>query len=68
MDGLTFVKKVREKDRRTPILMVTTGAERTAIINAIRAGVNDYVVKPFTPNDLLQRVHKTLAKYGTTAA
>jgi two-component system chemotaxis response regulator CheY len=65
MDGITFVRRFREKDKRTPIVMVTTEAERTAILDAIRAGVNDYVVKPFTPPDLLQRVNRTLAKYAS---
>lgn len=64
MDGITFVRRFREKDKRTPIVMVTTEAERSAIIDAIRAGVNDYVVKPFTPPDLLTRVNRTLAKFS----
>ena len=62
MDGLTFVKTVREKDRVTPMIMVTTEAEKVRIIEAVKAGVNNYVVKPFTPESLLGRVQQTLAK------
>jgi two-component system, chemotaxis family, chemotaxis protein CheY len=62
MDGLTFVKRVREKDKTTPIIMVTTEAEKTRIIDAIKAGVNNYVIKPFTPDSLLERVKQTMAK------
>jgi two-component system, chemotaxis family, chemotaxis protein CheY len=68
MDGLTLIKKVREKDKTTPIIMVTTEAEKTRIIEAIKAGVNNYVIKPFTPDALLERVNQTLAKSKTAAA
>jgi two-component system, chemotaxis family, chemotaxis protein CheY len=67
MDGLTFIKCVRERDKSTPIIMVTTEAEKSRIIDAIKAGVNNYVVKPFTPDALLERVRQTLAKCAATA-
>jgi len=62
MDGLTLVKKVREKDKTTPIIMVTTEAEKVRIIDAIKAGVNNYVIKPFTPDALVERIKQTLDK------
>lgn len=64
MDGLTLVKKIRETDKSTPLIMVTTEAEKTRIIDAIKAGVNNYVVKPFTPDTLLGKINETLAKLG----
>jgi two-component system, chemotaxis family, chemotaxis protein CheY len=68
MDGLTLVKRLREKDKTTPIIMVTTEAEKTRIIEAIKAGVNNYVIKPFTPDSLLERVKQTMAKRSAAAA
>jgi two-component system, chemotaxis family, chemotaxis protein CheY len=68
MDGLSFVKRVREKDKTTPVIMVTTEAEKSRIIEAIKAGVNNYVIKPFTPDSLLERVRQTLAKCAAPAA
>lgn len=62
MDGLTFVKAFREQDKTTPVIMVTTEAERSRVIEAIKAGVNNYVVKPFTPDLLSQRIGETLQK------
>ncbi len=56
MDGLTFVKKVREKDPNVPILMVTTNAAKDDIIEALKAGVNNYIVKPFTPDTLKEKI------------
>ena len=67
MDGLTMVKKVRETDKTTPIIMVTTEAEKPRIIEAIKAGVNNYVVKPFTPDALLGKIDETLKRAGQTA-
>ncbi|MGP1346426.1 MAG: response regulator [Phycisphaerales bacterium] len=62
MDGLSFVKKYRTTGARTPIIMVTTEAEKSRVIEAIKAGVNNYVVKPFTPDVLSQRIEETLAR------
>lgn len=62
MDGLTFVQQYRAKDSRTPIIMVTTEAEKSRVVEAIKAGVNNYVVKPFTPELLGQRIAETLDK------
>ncbi|MCA9293147.1 MAG: response regulator [Phycisphaerales bacterium] len=62
MDGLTFVKEYRSKGNKKPVLMVTTEAEKSRVIEAIKAGVNNYVVKPFTPDLLQQRIEETLAR------
>lgn len=62
MDGLTFVKTFRQTNKTTPIIMVTTEAEKARVIEAIKAGVNNYVVKPFTPDLLSQRINETMAK------
>jgi two-component system chemotaxis response regulator CheY len=60
MDGLTFVKQFRAKGSKAPIIMVTTEAEKSRVVEAIKAGVNNYVVKPFTPDSLGERIKETL--------
>jgi two-component system chemotaxis response regulator CheY len=67
MDGLTLVTKIREKDKKTPVIMVTTEAEKTRVVDAIKAGVNNYVIKPFTPPQLLEKVTATLEKLKAAA-
>ena len=62
MDGLTFVRTFRKDNKTTPLIMVTTEAEKGRVIEAIKAGVQNYVVKPFTPDLLCQRINETLAK------
>ena len=62
MDGLTLVKRLRAADNRVPIIMVTTEADRARVIQAIKAGVDNYVIKPFTPDILNQRIQETLER------
>ena len=57
-----MITEVRKKDRTTPIIMVSTEGEKERVVNAIRAGVTNYVVKPFTADVLLSKVQQTLAK------
>lgn len=67
MDGPTFVKAFRKTGRQTPVIMVTTEAEKSRVLEAIKAGVNNYVVKPFTPAALTERINQTM-KTSTKAA
>lgn len=60
MDGLELLKTVRadEKLKDMPVLMVTAEAKRDQIIVAAQAGVNGYVVKPFTAITLKEKIDK----------
>jgi two-component system, chemotaxis family, chemotaxis protein CheY len=64
MDGLTFVKKLRTMNKEVAIIMVTTEAEKSRVVEAIKAGVNNYVVKPFTADTLGGKIQQTLIKLG----
>ena len=55
MDGLTFVKEFR-KSSTVPVVMVTTEGEQAQVLEAIRAGVNDYIVKPYEKSLLLEKL------------
>jgi two-component system chemotaxis response regulator CheY len=48
--------------RDTPVIMVSDHTQRTKVIEAIEAGVNGYIIKPFTPELLIARIRETLAK------
>jgi two-component system chemotaxis response regulator CheY len=58
MSGLEFVRALRSRDdgRTVPVLMVTTRSVREDIIAAVEAGVNNYIVKPFTPQVLKEKI------------
>jgi len=60
MNGLEFVIKVREVDPKTPIIMVTTEGGKKEVITALKAGVNNYIVKPFTPQVLKEKLEAVL--------
>ena len=69
MEGIDLVKAVRADPRlkSMPILMVTAEAKREQIIQAAQAGVNDYIVKPFTPETLkgkIEKIFKAIAAKG----
>ncbi len=58
MNGLELVKKVRSDERFVdlPIIMVTTEGGKSEVITALKAGVNNYIVKPFTPQVLKEKL------------
>ncbi len=56
--GLEVVKEIRAQDAKVPIIMVTTEAEKGRVMQAIEAGVSDYLVKPFTADTLRQKLEK----------
>lgn len=62
MNGLELVKKVRADARfkDLPIIMVTTEGGKAEVITALKAGVNNYIVKPFTPQVLKEKLAAVL--------
>jgi two-component system, chemotaxis family, chemotaxis protein CheY len=58
MDGLSMLKEIRQRNAKVPIIMITTEAERGRVVEAIQAGVSDYLVKPFTPDGLKEKLEK----------
>lgn len=63
MDGMEFVTTLRKADefKKIPILMVTTRSVKDDIVEAIRVGVNSYIVKPFTPDILKAKINEVLS-------
>jgi len=68
MDGLTLVKKIREIDKSVLMIMCTTEAEKGQVVEALKAGVNNYVVKPFTVEALAEKIKQTVTRAGAAAA
>ena len=63
MDGMEFVTTLRKADefKKIPILMVTTRSVKDDIVEAIKVGVNSYIVKPFTPDILKAKINEVLS-------
>ena len=66
MTGIDLLRAVRadEKLATLPVLMVTAEAKRDQIIEAAQAGVNGYVVKPFTAQALKEKIEKIFERVG----
>jgi two-component system, chemotaxis family, chemotaxis protein CheY len=62
MDGLDFLKAVKgnEKLKKIPFIMVTAEGQKGNVLEAINAGVNNYIVKPFTSETLQTKLQKVL--------
>ncbi len=60
MTGIELLRKVRSTDHlaQTPFLMVTAEAQQENILEAVQAGVSNYIVKPFTAEVLKQKIDK----------
>jgi len=66
MQGIDLLKAVRadEKMASMPVLMVTAEQKREQIIEAAQAGVNGYIVKPFTAATLKEKIDKIFERVG----
>jgi two-component system chemotaxis response regulator CheY len=66
MPGLDLLKAVRADPKlaKMPVLMLTAEAKREQIIEAAQAGVNGYVIKPFTAITLKEKIDKILGQPG----
>ncbi|HTO18846.1 MAG TPA: chemotaxis response regulator CheY [Pseudomonas sp.] len=67
MNGIDLLRAVRADERlkNLPVLMVTAEAKRDQIIEAAQAGVNGYVVKPFTAQGLKDKIEKIFERVGS---
>ncbi len=56
--GLEVVQEIRAINTQIPIVMITTEAEKRRVVEAIQAGVSDYLVKPFDSDTLREKLSK----------
>jgi len=70
MSGLDLLKAVRADSKLAslPVLMVTAESKRDQIIEAAQAGVNGYIVKPFTAATLKEKIDKIYERLAATSA
>ena len=57
-NGLELIQEIRATGSDVPIIMITTEAEKKAVLQAIQAGVSDYLTKPFEASDLSAKIEK----------
>lgn len=60
MDGLEALKQIHKIDANAKVAMVTAMGQQSIVMEAIKAGAKDFVVKPFDPNRVLAAVQKMI--------
>ena len=60
MLGIDAVKAIRANGKTMPIIMVTTEAEKSRVIDALKAGANNYIIKPFEPATIVDKIQEVL--------
>ncbi len=55
-----YINPFVDAENTAHVIMVTTEAEKARVIEAIRAGVNDYLMKPFTPEKLAEKIKQAV--------
>ena len=58
MDGITAVREIVTRDAGAKVVMVSALGQQTMVIESIKAGAKDFVVKPFQPDKILETVKK----------
>ncbi len=67
MDGFAVCQRIREQ-ADTPIILLTVRGEEDDIVRGLELGADDYVVKPFSPRQLVARAQAVLRRVGKTSA
>lgn len=60
MLGIDAVKAIRGSGNKVPIIMVTTEAEKSRVIEALKAGANNYIIKPFEPAAIVAKIKEVI--------
>ena len=68
IDGLEVMRRVRERtDRTSAVILLTAKGDESDRVIGLRLGADDYVVKPFSPAELVARVDAVLRRVNTVA-
>ena len=64
MDGITLIRMMRgnEELKNIVVMMVTAEADKAHIVQAMKVGLSDYIVKPFTPDILQAKIEKYFSR------
>jgi two-component system OmpR family response regulator len=68
LDGLALVKALRDAGRETPVLMVSALSDVDDRVDGLRAGGDDYLIKPFAPTELVARLEVLLRRHRRSGA
>ena len=58
--GIDAVREIRALGKTMPIIMVTTEAEKNRVVEALKAGANNYIIKPFEPDAIVGKIKQVI--------
>ncbi|MBI9044894.1 MAG: response regulator [Anaerolineaceae bacterium] len=61
MDGLTALQEIKSKDNQAKVIMLTALGQESVVLEAIKSGARDFVVKPFEKDRVIQAIRKLIA-------
>ncbi len=64
MDGLSLIRKVRDIAPDVPVIFLTARTSKEDILKGLKLGADDYITKPFEPEELVLRIHNILKRAG----
>src|SRR5262249_9503921 len=68
LDGPGMLKRMREGGDKTPVLMLTSESKRSIMVDVMKMGIEDYILKPFKPEELKAKIVKVLKVRGGAEA
>lgn len=63
MLGIDALISIRKSGNTMPILMVTSESEKSRVVEALKAGANNYIIKPFEPGTIVTQIQETVSMY-----
>lgn len=60
MDGITALKEIRQADPQAKVVMLSAMGQQSMVIESIKAGARDFVVKPYEPDNVMASVRKLI--------
>jgi two-component system chemotaxis response regulator CheY len=60
MDGITALKEIRQADPQAKVVMLSAMGQQAMVIESIKAGAKDFVVKPYEPDNVMASVRKLI--------
>lgn len=65
-DGLTLVREIRQRSANLPVVMLTAHGTMNTVLQALRAGANDFLTKPYAMDELLGIIRREVRRYRQT--
>jgi len=62
MDGISAVQQIKSVDPKAKIIMCSAMGQQAMVLEAVKAGASDFIVKPFQPERVLEAIERVLAK------